>query len=114
MDRGNEYRLAAGAEFFFSDRRSDNYFRNIPLRFGWYFRDLGLYDGVLEQALTLGFTLPTAGFFGSLNFAVEGGKRYSGSEGFSGGYSETFSKISIQYVHKGRWGRLRRAATGDF
>ncbi len=110
--RSNEYKIGIGMEHFFSEARNDNYFLNIPIRAGYYYHDLGLDDGILEQALTIGWSLPTANNYGILNFAVEGGRRYK--ESFSNSeLTENFSKITIQFVHKGRWGRLRRAI-GDF
>jgi hypothetical protein len=112
-DRNTEYRLSGGAEWFFTDKRSDNYFMNIPIRLGYYYHDLGYTEGVREQALTLGWTLATLGNFGYLDFALEGGKRYLG--GFSDNtLSETYSRLSVQFVHKGRWGRLRKAAENEF
>jgi hypothetical protein len=107
-DRDNEFYIATGGEIFFSKRRSENYFKNIPLRMGYYYHNLGYRDPIKEQALTLGFTLPTLNHYGFINVGLEGGKRYCGSLTGST-LTETFYRCSIQLVHKGRWGRLRRA-----
>lgn len=112
VNRGDELRAATGLEFFPSVTRSDHYFLNIPLRAGYYYHDLGYAEKIKEQALTFGFSLPTLNHYGYLNIAIEGGKRYQNSLAESA-LKETFSAITIQYVHKGRWGRLRRA-TNDF
>ncbi|MBL8028412.1 MAG: hypothetical protein JNL74_18450 [Fibrobacteres bacterium] len=113
-DESLEYYAGAGAEFRFSDSRDYiNYLRNIPIRFGAFYHKIGAFTEASEAGLALGFSLPTPGQYGYVNFAVEGFRRFEQSLTDNNAYHEDAGRISVQYVHKGRWGRLRKAQTGD-
>jgi len=111
--RSLEYRIGTGMEWRFSNDRNDHYYLNIPLRTGYFFRNYGYADPILEQGITFGLTLPTVNHFGYITTSLELGRRYQDSFS-SSNLTEEFSKISVQYIHKGRWGRLRKASVGDF
>jgi hypothetical protein len=108
-----EYSGGIGLELRFTESRDFlSYARNIPVRFGAFYHKLGTKIDASEAGLTFGFSLPTLGHYGYLNIAVEGYRRFEKSI-TSGNYLEDTGRLSVQYVHKGRWGRLRRAQTGD-
>lgn len=105
-----ETRVSGGLEYRFTENRSEHYYLNIPLRAGAFYRDLGNADAVTETGAAFGFTLPTLGHFGYLHAAIEAGRRRSDAASLT----ETFYRGSLQLVHKGRWGRLRKSSTSDF
>ncbi len=109
-----EYQVGLGAEIRFTEGRDIyNYFKNIPLRLGLFYRERpGETNSTVETGGSIGFSLPTVGNFGLLNFAIEGYRRADGAV-LSSGYREDAARISVQYMHKGRWGRLRRSQVGE-
>lgn len=78
-DLKENYRIAVGCQYQNSLAPFEKYYKHIPVRLGFYYRNLyfsyGNANKIFEYAGTLGFGLPFYFYFGRLDVALILGKR---------------------------------------
>lgn len=104
-DKYNDYhRLSFGLSYKHSENPYDKYIYHIPLRIGFYHKQLQMkytnQNSIQENAVTFGFGLPFFFNFGRVDFGFALGKRGNLS---SNPVEETFFNLMISVTGGERW-----------